>query len=610
MLTYAWALLSVSIGFLRPQSLGKFRPRSVFVGNKLSDAAYKTPMNATKESLIAEIEKRVSDKILEQSNADLLIKLIKNADSLDEAINIAALGTTYKRTGLHFDKRLEKMSYTIKYFKKNERLSFHTDDNKPTHKLIIGDNYEALQNLLIQYKGLVDVIYIDPPYGKDSMGEFAKTNYHNAITRDNLLSMLYPRLLLAKQLLSDSGVIFCSIDDKNQAYVKCLFDEVMGEGNFVDCLHWKKKKQPSFLAKHTAKQMEYVLVYAKKWDLLGKLSLETISDETKKVTNLTNQNSIRHFKSGVRVKRGDKGIIRKGIYTIKTTTVEYLDDVQYENGLTLNEVDVKAKFSVSQDKIDKYISQDLLFITAKYGLRRDVSEEEKDKAKAITDLLDDWGDNQDSEKELKDIFGAKVFQYSKPTKLIANLIKSTMKEDAIILDFFAGSGTTGHAVLELNMQDEKESDLLNEQQIEGDRLFILCQLNEDLDEALKTADNNSKTIIENQISICDKYKRPHELTEITVERLRRIMTGKCHDGSKDFEWIKKRKNKPYGGNLDVYEIESVADFEWTKGKTPFDVIDETLYGKEKFATIKEKIEWVCSNFDKTQKYLEQVKTEE
>ena len=86
------------------------------------------------------------------------------------------------------------------------------------------------------------------------------------------------------------------------------------------------------------------------------------------------------------------------------------------------------------------------------------------------------------------------------------------------------------------------------------------------------------------------------------------MTGECYDGTKDFEWIKK--NKPYGGNLDVYEIESVSNFEWTEGKTPFDVIDETLYGKEKFANIKEKIEWVCGNFDKTQKYLEQQKTEE
>ena len=567
------------------------------------NATKQTHMSNLKDELCAELDRRVTDKILEPTNAELLKKLIANADNDSEAIMIAELGTTYKRTGLHFDKRLGNMTNSIRYFRKNERLSFHTDDGKPTHKLIIGDNYEALQNLLIQYKGKIDVIYIDPPYGKDSMGEFAKTNYQNAITRDNLLSMLYPRLILAKQLLSDSGVIFCSIDDKNQAYVKCLFDEVMGEGNFVDCLHWRKKKQPSFLAKHTAKQMEYVLVYANKWDLLGKLSLETLSDATKKVTNYTNQISIRHFKSGVRVKCGEKGIIRKGIYTIKTTTVEYLDDVQYENGLTLNEVDVKAKFSVSQDKIDKYISQDLLFITAKYGLRRDVSEEEKDKAKAITDLLDDWGDNQDSEKELKDIFGVKVFEYSKPTKLIANLVKSTMKEDAIILDFFAGSGTTGHAVLELNMQDAKDGDLLNEQQIEGDRLFILCQLNEDLDEALKSADNNSKPIIENQISICDKYKRPHELTEITVERLRRIMTGECYDGNKDFEWIKK--NKAYGGNLDVYEIDSVANFETTEGKTPFDVIDETLYGQEKFEKLQKKIEWVCGNFNNTQKTLEE-----
>ena len=196
-------------------------------------------MSSFKDELLAELYRRVEDKILEPTNADLLCKLIKNAESDNEAISIAELGTTYKRTGLHFDKRLERMTNDIRYFKKNDKLSFHTDDSKPINKLIIGDNYEALQNLLIQYKGLVDVIYIDPPYGKDSMGEFAKTNYQNAITRDNLLSMLYPRLQLAKLLLSDNGVIFCSIDDKNQAYVKCLFDEVFGE--IIFCVTQKKR---------------------------------------------------------------------------------------------------------------------------------------------------------------------------------------------------------------------------------------------------------------------------------------------------------------------------------------------------------------------------------
>ena len=524
-------------------------------------------MNTIKDDLIAEIDKRVADKILEPTNAELLKKLIRQADNDNEAMSIAELGTTYKRTGLHFDKRLERMTDDICYFEKNDALSFHTDDDKPVHKLIIGDNYQALQNLLIQYKNSIDVIYIDPPYGKDSMGEFAQTNYENAITRDNLLSMLYPRLMLAKMLLSESGVIFCSIDDKNQAYVKCLFDEAFGEGNYVDTLHWKRKKQPSFLAKHTAKVMEFVLVYAKKWELLGKLSIETLSDATKKVVNLTNQESIRHFSKGVRVKCGDSGVIKKGRYTIKTMSIEYMNDIVYENGLTQNEVDVKALFSVSQEKIDTYISQNLLFITANLGLRRDVSEEETKNAKAITDLLLDWGDNQDSEKELKEVFTDKLFDYSKPIKLISNLIKSASDQEATILDFFAGSGTTGHAVLDLNKD-------------EGNRTFILCQLNEKTD----TTPNGIAY-------------------DVTAKRLKRIMTGECYDGTKDFKWIKE--NTPYGGNLDVYDLATVANFADTDGKTPFDVIDETLYGKEKFQSLQEKVEWVCSNFANTQKKVEE-----
>ena len=193
----------------------------------------KKVLGATKEMLLQELERRVGDKVLEPSNAALLKKLICNADNDDEALSIAALGTTYKKTGFHFDKRLEQPTNDIRYLKKNNQLSFQTEERGLTHKLIIGDNYEALQNLQVEYRGQVDVIYIDPPYGKDSMGEFAQTNYENAITRDNLLSMLYPRLMLAKQLMADDGVIFCSIDDKNQAYVKCLFDEVFGERNFV-----------------------------------------------------------------------------------------------------------------------------------------------------------------------------------------------------------------------------------------------------------------------------------------------------------------------------------------------------------------------------------------
>ncbi|MCR5183839.1 MAG: site-specific DNA-methyltransferase [Opitutales bacterium] len=217
-----------------------------------------------KKQLIDNIEKRVTDQIIEQSNADLLKKLIQNAETETEALNIAALGTTYKRTGFHFDKRLEKISNDIKYKVKNKKLSFVNDKNRPTHELIIGDNYDALQNLLITHKGKIDVIYIDPPYGKDNMGEFAQTNYNNSITRDNLLSMLYSRLQLAKRLLTPEGVIFCSIDDKNQAYVKCLFDEVFGEENFIGLA--PRKTRGSATTKGEAELQticDYLIIFAK-----------------------------------------------------------------------------------------------------------------------------------------------------------------------------------------------------------------------------------------------------------------------------------------------------------------------------------------------------------
>ena len=91
-------------------------------------------LEQSKQELLAEIDRRIEDKIIEQTNADLLKKLINNADTLTEAVAIAELGTTYRRTGLHFDKRLEKFTNTIKYFKKNEELSFKTDEKGLTHK--------------------------------------------------------------------------------------------------------------------------------------------------------------------------------------------------------------------------------------------------------------------------------------------------------------------------------------------------------------------------------------------------------------------------------------------------------------------------------------------
>ena len=321
-----------------------------------------------KQEILSDLTKRVNDKILEQSNFDLLKKLIENADTLDEAIKIAELGTTYKRTGFHFDKRLEKQSDTISYFKKNDTLSFETDPNAITHKLIVGDNYPALLNLLVEYKGKIDVIYIDPPYGKDSMGEFAETNYENAITRDNLLSMLYPRLVLAKQLLSDNGVIFCSIDDRNQAYIKCLFDEVFEESNFIGQWNWYKSETPPNLSLKIKKNIEYILCYEKNKDSKKYTGLKKESKSDDPFTKP--QNTIKElcFPSGSINIRSKQRLIQKGIYGTDKYPNELLNDIETENGINKNHAIFKNRFIWTQEKLEAEIHNGTIINLSENGV--------------------------------------------------------------------------------------------------------------------------------------------------------------------------------------------------------------------------------------------------
>ena len=165
--------------------------------------------------------------------------------------------------------------------------------------------------------------------------------------------------------------------------------------------------------------------------------------------------------------------------------VEYLSDIEFVNGYSTTPADVIARFSVSQNNIDKYIDEDLLFITANYGLRRDVSEEEKSNRKSITDLLlSEYGDNQDSDKEFLELFDSKYFDYTKPIALVYNLIKSNYTQEQIILDFFSGSATTAHAVMKLNAEDG------------GNRKFIMVQLPEKTDEKSEAYKAGYKNICE------------------------------------------------------------------------------------------------------------------
>lgn len=522
-------------------------------------------MNKSIEDLIREIDRRVEDKVLQTSEGELLKKLISNADSFDEAMNIARMGTVYKRTGLHFTPRIEKPTDKISYFKKNEALSFKDEKSKVTHKLIIGENYEALRNLLIQYRNQVDVIYIDPPYAKDSMGEFAKTNYENAITRDNLLSMMYSRLLLAKQLMSDDGVIFCSIDDRNQAYLKCLFDDVFTEKNFVSTFMWKKTETAPSLSNKVRKKLEYVLCYTKKYSSKRMFAQGYIDGGDAPLLNNGNSLGVLEFPEG-----SVHFNIPDGIYHHEENhTIRLLEAVTVEGGVNTTPLKAEAHFKWGSDNLKSEIDNGTYFLikSNQFSIRYQKSGLTTKKPSNIIDGDVNVGTNETANKELEKL-GIEGFEYAKPVSLIEYLSKIGFWEDdeITVLDFFAGSGTTGHAVL--NMNNPK-----------GNRIFILCQNNE------------------------VSEKNPNGIAyDVTSKRLKRIMTGECYDGSKDFEWIKD--NKPYGGSLDVYEIDYVSDKEHEAGKTAFEVIDETLYGKEKFATVKEKVDWVCQYFQTTQKEVE------
>ena len=505
-----------------------------------------------KQEIFAELDKRLEDGIIEKTNAELIKKLVNSAETLDEAIQISELGTTYKKTGFHFDKRLDKTSTTIKYFKKNDNLSFEDKDcDALTHKLIIGDNYNCLLNLLVQYREKIDVVYIDPPYSKNKMGEFARTNYRNSLTRDNLLSMLYPRLVLAKQLLSKEGFLFCSIDDKNYAYVKCLLDEILGEKHYINSFVWKKNSSEKTEKTKFTINTEYVLFYSNS-------SAYVLNDVYKPLSQAT----IDTYKYDDNDGRGKYATIslNKTKSPGPQTTYDYIDN----NGRVWK--CPPKGWRMIQSKVKDLENDNRLVFDGKRPRVKDYWNERKDEGKRVDTLWNDLPENTTGSSQLDNIVGEGLFDNPKPVELIKRCIGISDK-NATVLDFFAGSGTTGQAVLDLNRDDG------------GERHFILCTLNETTD------------------------KTPNGIAyDVTSKRLKRIMQGECYDGSTDFNWNKS--NDCFGDSLDVYEIAEVSSFESVEGQTPFDVIDETLYGVEKFSTLKEKVEWVCNHFEITQKEIE------
>lgn len=385
-------------------------------------------------------------------------------------------------------------------------LKFIPNDSKDadtTENLYIeGDNLEVLKLLRQNYYGAIKMIYIDPPYNtgndfvyndsfvmSDTMSKIAdgvlgENGERYSVNKSsgnrfhaNWLSMLFPRLLIAKDLLTEEGVIFISIDDGEQANLKKICDEALGEGNFVAQLAWEKKKKGAFLSKNYISMKEYILVYAKNNLAFSGLIGEITSEEgTYPCIKTTNARGIRTIRKGTPSK------YREANYSIKEGTrvssgnmeLIYLNDAVVKDGILENDVQIDSNWIYGQEALDGFAKKGLIYITQDNYIRRVVNDE---RVKMLKDLLlrvgsdgnslpmyvydtnmnnGGWGTNEDANDELHQLLGEQyIFEFSKPTRLIGKLIQSVSSDDDIILDFFSGSSASADAVMQINANDLK-----------------------------------------------------------------------------------------------------------------------------------------------------------
>jgi adenine-specific DNA-methyltransferase len=334
------------------------------------------------------------------------------------------------------------------------------------NKIIHGDNLEALKALLPEYEGRIKCIYIDPPYNTGNEGWVYNDNVNDPkikkwlgqvvgkeaedLTRhDKWLCMMYPRLKLLHKLLADDGAIFISIDDNEQANLKLMCDEIFGIGNFLGNILWKKKTNGNNMG-HIPPVHDFFVCYAKnqlKLSLPGVL----LSQEYLQ-SNFSNPDNDPRGPW----KTSDLSANHKGPYfpivNPKTKEEHYPPKGRY---WVFNEEEVRRRIEKGT------------IIFGKTGNTKPVQKvflENKSGRKKPETWWDKHGLNSDGMKELSEILGTKMFDHPKPSVTIKHIISiSTQKED-IILDSFAGSGTTAHAVLNLNKQDG------------GNRKFILIEM--------------------------------------------------------------------------------------------------------------------------------------
>lgn len=362
------------------------------------------------------------------------------------------------------------------------------DENKNSENIYItGDNLDALKHLLKSYIRKVKCIYIDPPYntGKDDFVYKDNFNFtvdelterlsinedeaqrildltkRGSASHSAWLTFMYPRLLLARDLLTDDGVIFISIDDNEQANLKLLCDEIFGEENFISQLIWEKVHTRKNSAINFSVSHDYIICYAK---------LNRILDDVKGFKrNLLPREDIKAYSNPDNDPNGPWK--PDPIYANNPYNADYT--IKKPNGVVLKRPNGKY-WRYSEETINKAIKENKIIWgnNSSYpSIKRYLSEVAD--GLVPTTLFDRKfaGDNMKGTEEVNELFSSdKIFSYPKPTKLIERLIQIGSNSKDIVLDFFSGSATTAHAVMDLNAKDS------------GNRKYIMVQLAEKIAE--------------------------------------------------------------------------------------------------------------------------------
>ena len=347
----------------------------------------------------------------------------------------------------------------------------HNEDNGSGNMIIRGDNLEALKALLPRYEGRVKCIYIDPPYNtgnegwvyndnvndpkiKKWLGEVVGKEGEDLTRHDKWLCMMYPRLKLLQKLLADDGAIFISIDDTEVSNLRLLMDEVFGANNFVTTVIWHKNYAPKSSAKFFSEDHDYITVYAKNKMAWIPNLLPRTEEQDKIYKNPDND---------------PRGLWRPDNLSARNPYSLGLYSITCPGGRVIPGPPAGRYWVVSEEKFKQmdadgriYWGQDGNNIPAP---KRYLSEVKQGRVPQTIWEYEEVGHTQDAKKDLKAIFdGEMPFDTPKPYRLIERILQIASDSDSIILDSFAGSGTTAHAVLNMNKADV------------GHRKFILVEM--------------------------------------------------------------------------------------------------------------------------------------